>query len=393
MRAADFRDSPAGTVVPIPEGGVAFVPRPLPRELLLDPPLIRLLDEASRKVATLAGVGETLPNPYLLTRPFVGREAVLSSRIEGTQASQSDLYRFELSARRQGQDDVREVANYVRALERAQARLDDLPIGRRLIDRRLIDEAHRQLLEGVRGGRVRRGHFRGVQVWIGSGGPGIEDARFVPPPPNRLPALMADWERFANDPGMHPPLIANALLHYQFETIHPYQDGNGRIGRMLIVLHLIANNVLPLPLLYLSAYFERRREEYYDQLLAVSRSGEWDPWLEFFLRGVVEQGEDALVRSRALRNLHDRTRTRMQEVGASANVLQVVDRIFETPFLTNRSVAEHLQITPQGANGILRRLAGQGVVNKVAESRPHLYVANDVLRALEAPLPELSDLV
>ncbi len=388
MRAADFRDSPAGTVVPIPEGGVAFVPRPLPRELPLDPPLIRLLDEASRKVATLAGVGETLPNPYLLTRPFVGREAVLSSRIEGTQASQSDLYRFEVSARRPGQDDVREVANYVRALEHAREQLPDLRIGRQL-----IDEAHRQLLEGVRGGRVRRGHFRGIQVWIGSAGPDIEDARFVPPPPDRLPALMADWERFADDPGMHPPLIANALLHYQFETIHPYQDGNGRIGRMLIVLHLIATGVLPLPLLYLSAYFERHREEYYDQLLAVSRSGEWDPWLEFFLRGVVEQGEDALVRSRTLRDLHDRCRNRMQEAGASANVLQVVDRIFETPFLTNRSVAEHLQITSQGANGILRRLAGQGVVNKVAESRPHLYVANDVLRVLEAPRAELSDLV
>ena len=388
MRADDFRDSPAGTVVPIPEGGVAFVPRPLPRELLLDPPLIRLLDEASRKVAMLAGVGETLPNPYLLTRPFVGREAVLSSRIEGTQASQSDLYRFEVSTRREGQDDVREVANYVRALEQARERLDHIPIGRRL-----IDEAHRQLLEGVRGGGIRRGHFRGIQVWIGSGGPGIEDARFVPPPPDRLPGLMADWERFANDPGMHPPLIANALLHYQFETIHPYQDGNGRIGRMLIVLHLIAAGVLPLPLLYLSAYFERRREEYYDQLLAVSRTGEWEPWLEFFLRGVVEQGEDALVRSRALRNLHDRTRSRMLEAGASANVLQVVEYLFASPVLTNRSVGERLGITRQGANRILRRLAEQGVVERIGGSQPHWYVANDILRAVEHPVAELSDLV
>ncbi|MCY3919716.1 MAG: Fic family protein [Chloroflexi bacterium] len=388
MRADHFRDSPAGTVVPIPEGGVAFVPRPLPRELLLDPPLIRLLDEASRKVAMLAGVGETLPNPYLLTRPFVGREAVLSSRIEGTQASQSDLYRFEVSTRREGQDDVREVANYVRALEQARERLDHIPIGRRL-----IDEAHRQLLEGVRGGGIRRGHFRGIQVWIGSGGPGIEDARFVPPPPDRLPGLMADWERFANDPGMHPPLIANALLHYQFETIHPYQDGNGRIGRMLIVLHLIAAGVLPLPLLYLSAYFERRREEYYDQLLAVSRTGEWEPWLEFFLRGVVEQGEDALVRSRALRNLHDRTRSRMQESGASANVLQVVEYLFASPVLTNRSVGERLGITRQGANRILRRLAEQGVVERIGGSQPHRYVANDILRAVEHPVSELSDLV
>ena len=388
MLAADFRDSPVGTVVPIPEGGVAFVPRPLPRELLLSPTLIRLLDEASRKVAMLAGVGDTLPNPYLLTRPFARREAVLSSRIEGTQASQSDLYRFEASARREADSDVREVMNYVRALEHAQERLHDLPIGRQL-----INEAHDRLLQGVRGRRVRRGHFRGIQVWIGSAGPDIEDARFVPPPPGRLPPLMADWERFANDPGMHPPLIASALMHYQFETIHPFEDGNGRIGRMLIVLHLIAAQVLPLPLLYLSAYFERRREQYYDELLAVSRTGEWDPWLEFFLQGVVEQGQDALVRSRALRNLHDRYRSWMQAVGASANVLQVVDHLFATPLVTNRSVADRLGITPQGANGILRRLAEQSVVERIGDSQPHWYVANDVLRAIDAPVSDLSDLV
>ena len=388
MRATDFRDSPAGTVVPIPEGGVAFVPRPLPRELLLNPTLIRLLDEASQKVARLAGVGETLPNPYLLTRPFAQREAVLSSRIEGTQASQADLYRFEASGRSEGRGDVFEVLNYVRALEHAQERLQDLPIGREL-----IGEAHLKLLEGVRGQDVRLGQFRRVQVLIGSVGADVADARFVPPPPDRLPDLMADWERFANDPGLHPPLIASALMHYQFETIHPFEDGNGRIGRMLIVLHLIAANVLPLPLLYLSAYFERHRADYYDQLLAVSRTGEWDPWLKFFLQGVVEQGEDALVRSRALRNLHEHHRRRMQDVGVSANVLQVVDHLFATPFLTNRSVSELLGVTPQGASGVVRRLAEQGVVRKIEGSHPHWYVADDVLRAVEAPLSELSDLV
>lgn len=238
-----------------------------------------LLDEASREVATLAGVGETLLNPRLLIAPFLRLEAVLSSRIEGTQASLSDIYVFEAGASEP--PDAREVWNYVQAVEHGLARLDSLPISQRL-----LLELHALLLAGVRGGDLRPGELRSRQVWNAAPGTPVERARFVPPPAPALPDLLADWERFVHDQGPLPPLVRAALMHYQFEAIHPFIDGNGRIGRLLIPLLLAERGVLRTPLLYLSAYFERRRPEYYDQLLALSHSGDWTPRLRFFLLGV-----------------------------------------------------------------------------------------------------------
>lgn len=361
---------------------MAFVPDAVPRRLDLDNSLVCRLDEASRAVAMLAGVGETLPNPHLLIRPFVRREAVLSSRIEGTQTSISDLFLFEASgARRDPLGDAREVANYVRALEYGLSQLERLPLSVRL-----VNEIHLRLLEGVRGRDKSRGELRTGQVWIGSEGTTLEEARFVPPPAEYVRDLLTDWELFLNEDIEMPPLVQCALMHYQFETIHPYLDGNGRIGRLLITLFLCAKRVLPTPLLYLSAYFERRRDEYYDHLLAVSQTGSWQGWVRFFLHGVAEQAQDALLRSRRVRQLQDRYRALLQQRRESANALRLLDELFANPFVTTPLASDLLSVTSAGARGILQRLIDAGVVEEISGTWPKFYVARELLKAIEEPI-------
>jgi Fic family protein len=330
----------------------------------------------------LAGVGETLPNPHLLIRPFLSREAVLSSRIEGTQASISDLFIFEASGgRRDRRGDVKEVVNYIRALERGLERLDALPLCVRL-----TNEMHGILLEGVRGTEKRPGELRTTQVWIGSEGTTIDEARFIPPPADRVADLLADWERFLNEDLEMPPLVRCALMHYQFEAIHPYLDGNGRIGRLLITLLLCAQEVLPTPLLYLSAYFERDRQEYYDQLYNVSATGQWEPWLRYFLDGVAEQARDAVLRSRRVRQLQDRYRSLLQQERASGNVLRLLDELFANPIVTAPLASRRLGVTPAGARLILDRLVRAGIVEVMADRWPRFYIARELLDAIEAPV-------
>ena len=248
-------DSPCGKMVPVGGGQSAFIPNPLPRDLSLSSGLVLRLDNASRAVATLAGVGETVPNPHTLAQPFIRREAVLSSRIEGTLASLSDVMAYEASGRRsQSSEDVEEVRNYVVALEYGIERLDSLPISYRL-----VNELHERLMAGVRGEDKMPGHFRRTQVWIGAPGSDIRDARFVPPPPERLRDLFFEWESFVNKAHNPPPLVRCAMMHYQLEAIHPYMDGNGRIGRLLITLFLCASGVLRTPLLYLPNFYVAQR--------------------------------------------------------------------------------------------------------------------------------------
>jgi Fic family protein len=376
-----FKHSPAGKLVPTIEGQMAFVPDPLPRHIKLDSSLVYLLDRASRAVAHLAGVGETLPNPHLLIRPFVRREAVLSSRIEGTQASISDLFLFEAAGERRARGDVREVANYVRALDYGLSRAEELPLSVRL-----ANEIHARLLEGVRGGERAPGQLRTRQVWIGSEGTTIQEARFIAPPPNLVPDLLTDWEKFLNDDLEMPPLIQCALTHYQFEAIHPYVDGNGRIGRLFITLFLCAKQVLPTPLLYLSAYFDRRRNDYYDHLYNVSATGNWEPWLRFFLEGVAEQSKDAVLRSRRVRLLQDWYRGLLQEAGASGNALRLLDQLFAYPFMTAPKATQLLGVSRAGARRILERLVEAGIVHLDSGKWPHVYMARELLEAIETPV-------
>lgn len=339
------------------------------------------LDEASRAVATLSGVGETIPNPHLLVRPFVQREAVLSSRIEGTQASLSDLLRYEAaSPNRRPAGDVVEVANYVSALEHGLRALDSLPICVRL-----ANQMHEILLHNVRGDDKRPGMLRNVPVGIGDAGTPIEAARYVPPPAPLVRELLEDWERFVNETALLPPLVQCAMMHYQFEAIHPYMDGNGRLGRLLVVLFLCAQDVLRAPLLYLSAYFERRRREYYDGLLNVSVTGDWTPWLRYFLTGVAEQARDTLERIRRVRELQDRYRDRLQAGRVSGNVFRLLDEFFAAPFMTVPRAAKRLDITTAGARNIVEKLRDLDIVQLQAGSWPRLYVATELLEIIDAP--------
>ena len=373
--------NPYGELVPTIEGQQAFVPAPLPRELRLSPRLVYVLDEASRAVASLAGVGETVQNPRVLIRPFMRREALLSSKIEGTVASLSDVFSHEASRHQTPSDDVREVINYIRALEYGIELLDELPISYRL-----VNEVHRRLMTGVRGGEKGPGEFRTGQVWIGPQGSSIRDARFIPPPHHLLRDLFLDWEKFVNEALEMPPLVRCALLHYLFESIHPYADGNGRVGRLLIILYLVMSRMLPDALLYLSAYFERDRLRYYDELFSVSATGDWERWLEYFLKGVIREAGDTRARIRRLREIQDRYRETLQDIRTSVSAIQLLDEFFINPFTTVRNASELLGMSVAGARGVLNRLESVGIIRVYRGVWPRTYVASEVLAALEASI-------
>lgn len=383
-RSSTLKESPCGQLVPTIQDQLAFVPHALPKVFSLKGESVYLLDKASRAVATLAGIGETLPNPHLLIEPYLRREAVLSSRIEGTQASISDVLLYEASDARHETRDAWEVVNYVRALELGLALLDELPVSARL-----TKNVHARLLEGVRGQDKTPGEFRSDQVWIGTPGTPIQQARYIPPPPQYVSDLVADWEKFVNEELVMPPLVQCAMMHYQFEAIHPFSDGNGRVGRLLIILYLCSMKVLPTPLLYLSAYFESNRDEYYDRLFQVSASGAWEAWLQFFLRGVATEATDAITRSRRLRELHEEYRQLLQKQRASSNLLRLLDSLFFNPYITVPRAHSLLGVSRAGASLIVERMEKAGVVQYVSGSWPRLYVARELLRLLEAPTGEI----
>jgi Fic family protein len=305
------RDS-FGQLVPTIGGQLAFMPKNLPPRVKWNSELISVLSDADRAIGRLHGAGLNLPNPDLLITPFVRREAEMSSRIEGTQANIEQLYLFEIEQRavESNVPDVREVANYTRAMEYGLKRSLEMPVCLRL-----MRELHEILLKDVRGEQRAPGKFRKVQNWIGPAGCSIEEATYVPPPPEQMQASLDMFEKFINAPhGGLPVLVWLAMVHYQFEAIHPFLDGNGRIGRLLITMLLCTKGLLDKPLLYLSAYFERHRREYYERLLQVSLSGRWVEWLLFFLRGIIEQSKDAfekeVSRADAIGGFADRASSR-----------------------------------------------------------------------------------
>jgi len=379
----------SGRVIRVGQGQTAywaFVPNPLPPPLTFDAALIRSLSEADRALGELAGLGRTFPNPHLLINPFIRREAVLSSRIEGTQADLADLYAFEARqlalpgfqpAREEA--DVREVFNYVRALEYGLERVNTLPVSLRL-----IREVHARLMEGVRGEHATPGEFRRTQNWIGAPGCTLDDATFVPPPVDEMHTARDALEKYLHSEDEHPPLVRLAFIHYQFEAIHPFIDGNGRIGRLLLILLLVHWGLLPLPLLYLSAYFEKHRQAYYDLLMAVSTCGAWREWVDFFLRGVAEQARDAVVRAKRLQDLQLAWRTKYQRARGAGLLLGIVDALFAVPVLTPRQVASQLRVSHPAAMQALRRLEQDQILNEVSgKQRNRLYVAPAIIQVLE----------
>ena len=380
MNMRRLEGSDCGSLVPIDGGLRAFVPAPLPRELILSAPLAALLDRASRAAARLDGVGETVPNPHLFIQPLIRREAQLSSRIEGTRASLPDVFSHEAGGRASA-GDVQEVINYIDALNYGLEALESVPISFRL-----ANQVHARLLAGVRGGHGAAGAFRRIQVYIVSPASSGEDAAFIPPPPDTLRDLFQDWERFANEPIDMPPLVKCALMHYQIEAIHPYEDGNGRIGRLLIALFLAASGVLTSPLLHLSAYFERDRRRYYDELFAVSETCDWERWLRYFLTGALRESLDAAARIRRMRGLQDRFREIIESERHPISSLRLMESVCANPFVTVRGAAEVLEMTVAGARRVLERLESAGLIRQVAGARPALYAAHEILDALQAPM-------
>ncbi len=328
----------------------------------------------------LAGEGRRLPNPHLLIRPFVRREAVLSSRIEGTQATLGELLAAEAGATvERSPQDLREVGNYVAAMEHGMRRLKQLPISLRL-----VGELHERLLTGVRGGHATPGQFRRSQNWIGPPGCTLSTATYVPPPPAELMACLGAWEKFLHESTL-PPLVQVALAHYQFEAIHPFLDGNGRVGRLFITLFLVDRAILPAPLLYLSAFFEATRRDYYDRLLGVSARGEWSRWLEYFLNGVARQSEDALSRAERMNALLLKWRMAVAQV-PSQMPAQLLDMLAANPFLMSNKAAESLGVAYTTVQRAVERLAKLSIVQQVSAAKRHrVYCAKALMDILEEP--------
>lgn len=364
MNATDNKATRAGRYLRQPTGYRAFIPAPLPPNPPLDlgGALRDKLSAADYALGRLDGAVLTLPNPDLFVFMYVRKEAVLSSQIEGTQSSLQNL----LAAEAQLFDpdtpkDVNEVANYVRAMNYGLKRLKDLPVSVRL-----IREIHTELLRGVRGGSLQPGELRTSQNWIGPGGCTLTNATFVPPPPHEVPQALSNLECFLHDASL-PPLVQVGLAHAQFETIHPFLDGNGRIGRLLITFLLTEKQLLAQPVLYLSHYFKQHRSEYYERLQAVRDTGDWEDWLTFFLSGVVEVSQQATYTAAAILRMREDYRARITEgLGrAAANGQRVMDRLFDNPIITVATVREWLGLTPTGANQIVSRLENIGLLREI----------------------------
>lgn len=358
----------------------AFVPDPLPPEIDWTPAILRSLSDADRLIGRLAGEGQSLPNPHVLIRPFLRREAVLSSRIEGTQATLGELLAVEAGAVvERSPDDLREVANYVVALEHGIKRLATLPLSLRL-----VRELHAELMKGVRGEVATPGEFRRSQNWIGPAGCTLANATLVPPSLDHLMDCLGAWEQFLHDTSL-PPLVQAAVMHYQFETIHPFLDGNGRVGRLLITLFLVERRILPAPLLYLSAFFEATRLEYYDLLNAVRTDAAWELWIGYFLNGVARMSEDALSRAARINSLL--AEWRLAVAGTASKIpAQMVDLLAENPFWTTTKASERLGVAFTTVQRAIDRLTGLGILTPTSEARRgRVFCARAILDVLEEP--------
>lgn len=377
MIPAAFAQSAPGKVIHTARDYWAFVPAPLPPPGLDLGRLVGLVEEAGLAVGNLRGAGGRLPNPHMLIRPFIRREAVLSSKIEGTQTSFSDLLFFEAASSEPPRvPDVPEVVKYVQAVEFGLERMKTLPLSKRL-----CKEIHEKLMAG--NAPATPGEFRRSQNWIGPPGCTLNEAVYVPPPVDEMEVCMDRWETFLHDRGGIPIVIQAALIHYHFEAVHPFVDGNGRVGRLLVSLFLAERGLMPQPLLYLSAFFEKHRNDYYRLLLDVSTKGDWIPWLEFFLRGVRTQAVEAMVRVERLLSLqatYDAIALKQGRAGGSLATL--VRSLFLSPALTIRQAQATLGITFAAAQKNVDRLVSLGILEEATgKERNRIYFAPKIFKA------------
>jgi Fic family protein len=390
MERDDFDETAPGEIVPTttPKGTYsAFKPEPLPPSISTEE-LITPLAEATQALGRLHGIGPRVGSREILIEPFIRKEALESSQIEGTHATLSDIYAYEAGQealigedRQQG---TQEVVNYLYALTHG---LDAITAGDP-ITVELLCEMHDRLLSGVRGDEADPGELRTTQNFIGST-PYIQDARYVPPPPNGIPDLLEDLLEYVNQETNLHPLLRIGLTHYQFETIHPFLDGNGRLGRLLISLLLQRDGLLPEPYLYLSSYFNARRSDYVDHLLAVSQHDEWEEWLLFFLRGVQSQADEAHQRANLLVDLREGYQQRYQSE-RSENILELVMRLFEDPYLDVNTAAEWLDVEYSTANRLIGQLEDDGILEELTgKDRNRFYRASEVFQIINKPIDQL----
>lgn len=380
----------AGRYVQQPQGYGAFIPAPLPPNppVQMDVPMVALLSQADQALGRLDGVSLTLPSPDLFVAMYVRREAVLSSQIEGTRSTLEDVLRFELDpGEARVPQDVKEVVNYVGALDYGLERLSSLPLSLRL-----IREIHARLLRGMRGTERMPGEFRRSQNWIGPGNVPLAQATFIPPPVGDMHRALDNFDRFLREEDDLPALIQSGIAHAQFETIHPFLDGNGRVGRLLITFLLVHRGVLQRPLLYLSHYLKRHRGEYYDRLMAVRGAGDWEGWLRFFLRGVAETAKEATVTAGAIVELRERHRTLVQEDRSGGNGLRLLDLLFQWPLVNVNFVKDRMKVTFVTANRLVKRFERLGLLEEsTGRQRNRIYRYTPYLRLFEEqgpPSPE-----
>lgn len=349
-----------------------YKPESLPLQKLDWQKLISLMSEANRKLARYDGILQTIPNPVILLSPLTTQEAVLSSRIEGTEATLEEVLQFEADPKkRTGRyADIQEVINYRRATALA---VDELI--KRPISLNLIKNIHSVLLHSVRGQNKARGEFRKIQNWIGKPGSPIEEARFVPPDPLQLLTYLSEFEKYIHYEEKDR-LVQLAIVHAQFEILHPFLDGNGRIGRILIPLFLYEKKILNLPMFYISAFFETNRELYYDKLKSVTDNNDWEGWILFFLRGVIEQSEKNIEKVKAILQLYNDMKEQIVSITHSQYSIKALDILFNMPICSSTDFVKNSNIPKASSRRILNRLEESGAINifaKGAGSKPTLY--------------------
>lgn len=362
------------------EGYWAFLPAHLPPPLEWNDTLVRALSDADRLIGQLGKEGVGLPNPHLMVQPFVRCEAVLSSRIEGTHTSLSELFAEEAGVETsQRRSDVQEVENYVKAMEFGIRRLKEIPLSLRL-----IREIHAHLMKGVHGDMATPGEFRRSQNWIGVPGSTIATASYVPPPPHQILQCMGDLEKFLHESTL-PPLVTIGLVHQQFEAIHPFLDGNGRVGRLLITLYLIEKEILPSPILYLSAFIEKTRSDYYARLKGVTSNGLWEDWIHYFLNGVARQSEETLKRIREFLQIVEKWKALFQKK-ADAQCLTLIDDMTANPFITIHGTVKKHGIAFTTAQRAIEKLVKAGVLQRITDrQRNRVFCAQGLLKILNRP--------
>lgn len=365
------------------EGYETFIPFPLPpAHLDIDEKLQLLLSRADSALARLDGVTQVLPNPDLFVAMYVKKEALLSSQIEGTQASLQGVLEFEANMKpKEDINDIREVVNYINAMHHG---MDNLESGDLSLE--LINNIHKILIEGTRGTDKLPGKLRDFQNWLGAdGATTIYDARFVPPPPEKVEELMLDLEKFIQTKDNFPALTKIALIHAQFETIHPYLDGNGRMGRLLITFYLYWRGVLSKPLLYLSFYLKKHRDEYYTILNKTRFEGDWESWLEFFFKGVIEVSNNSIETAKKVIKLKQDLIEKLLENNISGvHAVKLVDILFDRPVITVTEVSEYVGMSRQAANTLVKKFENVEILREITgRKRYKKYIFSNYVRIIE----------